>query len=513
MKNKPQQMPNYSIKYNEKIKEWQLKKKFRYKDLNGKVHRTETKWHLSISDCEREVEEVSNAGGKSNLRSITIANTLNDYVDKLKLEANKKSDYKNSTSITYHKNASALLNNYTPKNIGDIVVAKADVSDFINWIEYINSDTSGHKALSGNRVRSLRSIMLKYIKEFLILNSYIQRDKGLMIAYSIDDYKIKKKKIGARNNRNQISFEDLQTIKQYYTDKGLENFENFYWYCLYIVLFCTGMRVGELLALQWRDIHFSPNDAENIIYISNSINEKEKVENVLKRIEKNNREAKNQSSIRAITMWDYYRGLFKDYKISYLNHFEIKNFKEMDNMFVFPNLRESERPYRNQKSLLKHTDLLMQRIGLPKTDNQMFRHSCAYFLAYVLDYTIDDTYDYFGHCDSEMIKQVYAPLNVEEKRKKVAQAQQSLISNHQIEFKDVGKGKKDIMYSKENKKHAIQSRQNREIKQIEKAIKKGRKTYSYVSDEMYKLIIDRIKKEHPEFEKQIKFVSIGSIYQ
>ena len=69
------------------------------------------------------------------------------------------------------------------------------------------------------------------------------------------------------------------------------------------------------------------------------------------------------------------------------------------------------------------------------------------------------------------------------------------------------------MYSKENKKHAIQSRQNREIKQIEKAIKKGRKTYSYVSDEMYKLIIDRIKKEHPEFEKQIKFVSIGSIYQ
>ncbi len=508
MKREPKRMPPcYKAKYDEKCKEWKVKKSFRFKDEDGKTHHSDTKWHFEYADCEEEVKQVIKNKGSSRGKALandpTIETTLTAYINAMKREAEKKTAYKNTTSSNKYRNAMALLNKYTPNKIANIKIKDLKPSVFANWMAYINSDTAEHESLSGIRVRAFKLTIKDYIGNHLSANAFIDREKAYAYKMAIDDVPIKKKKDGKRNNRNQITIDDLKTIKNYYTEKGLEKFENFYWYSFYTLLFCTGMRVGEILALQWKNVIFSDIPQDNMIRITNSIGEREKVENVMERLRQNNLEAKNKYSVRNITMWAYYRDLLRDYKHSSMCHFNYQSTKEMEDKFVFPNLAKSERPYRTQKSTLVHTNTLMSNLGLPKTDNQMFRHACAYYLAYEMGCSIEQTFDYFGHCDSDMIREVYAPLNAEERRIKVSRTLNSLITDKEIVFERQTDSKINAKAGDELEKRAEEQRKQREIGQIERAIGKGQPIYRY--PKYSKSLISEINKEHPEFKEKIKF--------
>lgn len=508
MKREPKRMPPcYKAKYDEKQKEWKVKKSFRFKDEDGKVHHSDTKWHFEYADCEQEAKEViKNKGTKKCKQEVdepTIASTLFAYTNSLLKEAEKKTAYKNTTSSNKYRNASALLNKYTPTKIGNTKIRDLKSLTFANWMTYINSDTADHDSLSGVRVRAFKLTIKDYISKYLSANALIDREKAYAYKMAIDDIPIKKKKDGKRNNRNQITIDDLKLIKNYYTEKGLEKFDNFYWYTFYTLLFCTGMRVGEILALQWKNVIFSDVPQDNMIRITNSIGEREKVENVMERLKQNNLEAKNKYSVRNITMWAYYRDLLRDFKHSSMCHFNYHSTKEMGDKFVFPNLSKSERPYRTQKSTLVHTNIMMANLGLPKTDNQMFRHACAYYLAYEMGCSIEQTFDYFGHCDSDMIREVYAPLNAEERRIKVSRTLNSLITDKEIVFERQSNSKTNARAGDDLERRAEEQRKQREIGQIERAIEKGQSIYRY--PKYSKPIIEDIEKEHPEFKKQIKF--------
>jgi len=73
----------------------------------------------------------------------------------------------------------------------------------------------------------------------------------------------------------------------YYRGKGVDKdkigqFTNLYWYTFWSVLYFTGMRVGELIALQWKNIDFDDGDyGTGVIYVTNAINHKEIRENVM----------------------------------------------------------------------------------------------------------------------------------------------------------------------------------------------------------------------------------------
>ena len=133
----------------------------------------------------------------------------------------------------------------------------------------------------------------------------------------------------------------------------------------------------------------------------------------------------------------------------------------------------------------------------------MFRHACAYFLAYEMGCSIEDTFDYFGHCDSDMIREVYAPLNAEEKRIKVSRKLNSLITDKEAVFERQGNSKTNAMAGEELEKRAEEKRKQREIGQINRAIGKGQSVYRY--PKYSEPLIDEIKKEHPSFEEMIKF--------
>lgn len=498
--------PCYKQQFSKRENEWMVKKSFYFTDINGKRHRTDTKWHKTIKECELEYSLVieSNGAIKNKVSNEpTIKSTLQIYIDHLKKEKEKPTVYKNSTARTKHSNTNALLTKYTPQNIADTKIKDIKPTTFNNWLTFINSDTSGHESLSGVRVRAFKTAIEDYIDSYLSPNVLITREKAYTCKMALKDVPLKPKKTGKRNNRNCITIKDLIQIQEYYKSKGIEKFENFYWYCFYVVLFCTGMRVGEIIALQWKNIEFSDIDEENIIHIVNSIGEREITENVLNRIRLNNLETKNSYSKRDITMWEYYRNLLSDYKYSYKQHFNYDDYEAMEDAFVFPNLTSTVRPYRTQKSTLVHTNNLMKKLGLPKTDNQMFRHGCAYYLAYEMNVSIEKAHQYFGHCDSKMLEQVYAPLSVEEKRISVSKTLAPLISDKEIVFKE-NKSNVNTKAGEELKAKQASSRKIREINQIRRAIDKGQKSYKY--NDNYAPMIEEIMNEYPEFKDKIKFV-------
>ena len=155
-------------------------------------------------------------------------------------------------------------------------------------------------------------------------------------------------------------------------------------------------------------------------------------------IASNNLEAKNKHSIRNITMWAYYRELFMDYKHSYRYWYGYQSYEDMEDQFVFPNItsKNDKKEYQSQKNVLRELNRVAEAIGIPKTDVQMFRHACAYFLAYERGYPIENTHDFFGHSDSSMIREVYAPFSAEERRKKQTVSHHTLITEEEIYFDD-----------------------------------------------------------------------------
>ena len=513
MKTEPKSLPaRYLKRFNEKKKEWEVKKKFRFIDSDGVQHDTNTKWHSTIEECEKEARLKSDGTyslfAEKEKKKITVKSALKDYLDKLKKEAEKITNVKNSSAVEFYYSTNSLYMKYTPKFVGDTPITALSPELFSKWIAWINSDTVGHDKLSGVRVRAMKNRIKQFVQELLSLG-YLNYDTYVLVLVALKDQRLKRKSSGKRNDRYMPTFDDLQKIKKYYRSKenGLGDFNNFYWYTFWIVLFCSGMRVGEIIALQWRDITFAKNPKDNVIHINNAISEKEKRENEMEIIKANNKEAKNKNSVRNITMWAYYRELFKDYQHSYRCWYGFENYEEMENYFVFPNVLSltDKLEYQPQRNILREIQRVCEKVGIPKTDAQMFRHACAYFLAYEQGYSIEDTHDYFGHADSTMIREVYAPLNAEEKRKKQAVNHHSLITEEEIYFDERhSKTAERVKPSEQLNRFTDYARRERELAQIKRCIQNKQENYYY--PENYSDVINGIIKSNPELKEKINFV-------
>jgi len=513
MKNEPKSLPSrYLKRFNTKKGEWEVKKKYRFTDSDGKVRDTNTKWHNSIEECEKEarlkVEGLLKNPDVVSKKEITIKSALKTYVEKLKKEADKTTNVKNSTAVDIYHTTNSLYNKYTPETIGNVSMKNLTPDIFSKWVGWINSDTVGHDKLSGIRIRALKNRVKAFASE-LTSNGLMSYETYVLVLVAIKDQRLKRKTSGKRNDRYMPTFDDLQKIKKHYRSKknGLGEFNNFYWYTFWIVLFCSGMRVGEIIALQWRDITFAKLPKDNVIHINNAISEKEKRENEMAIIKANNKEAKNKYSKRNITMWAYYRELFKDYKHSYRCWYGFENYEDMEDNFVFPNITSMTNTleYQPQRNILRELNRVASKVEMPKTDAQMFRHACAYFLAYEQGYSIEDTHDYFGHADSTMIREVYAPLNAEEKRKKQAVNHHSLITEEEIYFDEKhSESAERVKPSEQLNRTTKYAKREREIAQIKRCIKNKQANYYYPSD--YAEIIQSILNHNPEFMKKMNFI-------
>ncbi len=208
-------------------------------------------------------------------------------------------------------------------------------------------------------------------------------------------------------------------------------------------------------------------------------------------------------SIRKITMWAAYRQLLIDYKEDSLYEFKYSA-EEINKAFVFPNFNardpKNRKGYQHHNNLLRETDKISKTLNLPKYDNQMFRHACAYFL--ILDQKLDenDVYRYFGHKDSEMLKNIYAKLNIEQNMQKTNQSLKALITNESFADKQISDDHAErlerLKVGEKQKQYISNTRVARIYNQILRAIEKGKNIYYYSAENQP--IIDRVKDEYPE---------------
>ena len=167
---------------------------------------------------------------------------------------------------------------------------------------------------------------------------------------------------------------------------------------------------------------------------------------------------------------------------------------------------EARKGYQRHNNLLRETNRVCEELKLPKYDNQMFRHACAYFLILDQQLSEDDVYRYFGHSDSEMLKTIYAKLNVDQNLQKTNLSLKELITNqgfadpeidklHLLRLERLKAGETQDAYISKN-------RITRVYNQILLAIERKQKVYYYKPSN--ERIITLILQEHPEIKQKIQ---------
>lgn len=417
------------MSYRRDIKDGKVRYKYRYREYDpnkNKVVQRETKW------CKTQKEAyalyLEHIQGLDTIQSEkTLEEALGEYLDILKSKAERVTSAKKSTDYTYYTNCRALARYYVYEPIRKLSTSELKPRHFALWLEYINSDTMGHKSLTSNRISALRT-QISQFSSWLVLKGYVFEGFDISVNGLMSKLKLKSRKEYSRRDRKQPKYKDINTICDYYRPT-LYNFDSLYWFVLFRVLFYTGMRVCELVALKWCNIDFDYAPDIAVIKIRDSISEKEKREDVKRRHAAGNFLTKNSMSVRNLTMFENYRGYLEHYCFAYMINFNMDR-DEIDNCYVFPNItsRTNKLDYQDHGNILYQLNKVCSKMDLPKFDPQMFRHGFVFFLAHDIHLPIDQAYKLLGHVDSDMIKEVYLNMNIEESREFVSDALKDLIS-------------------------------------------------------------------------------------
>ena len=515
------------VHINPKTKKKEYKCSYRFMGLDGKVHQTDTPWcetpdealQAKANGIRLHQEELKQREKKKEAsKKGTVRKAFEEFVADMEREADP-TNYQEQIAgrRSLFRDARTILNFYLPDDIANIKLTKLEASDFARWLTYLNTVKKAKKGtdevLGGATVREFRGILLRFNNWLDQQGYYRDSDMVVITEIRLGRVKLKRKSVGTRIDRNYPTFDEFKKITDYYKSKNLGLFTNMYWYTFYTFLFYSGVRVSEAIGLRWRDIDFSAENGLGVITIQNAIDAHENRSTVNKRLEKNIQFTKNETSVRKITIWSAYRQLLKDYKEDSVYEFHC-NEADLENRFVFPNITARDPKdrigFQRHNNLLRETDRVSKALGLPKYDNQMFRHACAYFLILDQKLSEDDVYRYFGHKDSEMLKNIYAKLNVDQNLKKTNQSLKGLITNEDFADPAVSENHKlrleRLKVGETQTAHISKNRITRIYNQILRAIEKNQDSYYY--KDMNADIIAIIKAEHPEIETQINLLKI-----
>lgn len=297
-----------------------------------------------------------------------------------------------------------------------------------------------------------------------------------------------------------IDIGQLNQLVNYYRN-SLGTFRNFYWYTFFYVLFFSGMRVEEIVALKWKCVDFN----ERSITIEDSITRMEESEKVYKRLSDGIKKTKNDDSVRTIPILNIYYTLLIDYCNSYRYQYNI-SIDEMQDCFVFPNLAsKSPKEYQKHDNIANELQKVIKAQKLPKTDAQMFRHSCAYFLIEKppkgLGYERSKVYLYFGHSNENMLREVYGRFNKKQKTETLFANFSEVASVYKKSDEEIKRDeeikKLTKMVIKGDDKETYNARKDRIYAQIEFIIQNTQRRIYYYSSEDEKIIED-YRNDHPD---------------
>lgn len=482
----------YKERINPKTGRKEYKVRYYFK-ADGKKKDSETAWFESLEHAEREAKKLKEMKEKADRDKTTqrrdkkLISAYEEFIEYLKIVSDKD---ETNTDKKEWQTARAIYNNHMPIVIQDTKIKDLSVNTFKTWLDSINKKES----LGGGYVRLCRMNLIKFNIWLNQNGYYIEEGTEETIDLAIRNVKVKNSLVHNRErsgDRNIVSIVDLQNITKHYIKKeyGLGDFRNFYFYTLFMTLFFSGMRVEELTGLQWKFIDL--RESVRSIYIKNAISKMERVEHALERTRKGQYKTKNTISIRTIPIFDFYYDLLKDYKESFRYEYGLTK-AEVEECFAFPNIDQNN-PYRFMRSdqTLRELKKVLEELGLPNTDLQMFRHSCAMFLILSppegLGYTEEKVIDYFGHQDTSMLRKVYARLSEKEKADRMRKTFSDIYKPTDTDEKTTEEALKEKLINRirgNNESAKIYARKNRIYNQIRKAMIEGKTKYYYMEKDV-----------------------------
>lgn len=455
---------------------------------DGKKRDSETAWFETLEKAQieaktqKETKEKADRHKATQRRDTKLITAYERFIDYLQLQADKSIS---NTDIKELNAGKAICNNHMPNEVKETKIKDLSIYTWRTWLSHINSK----EELSGGYVRLCRVNLTKFNSWLSQNGYYIDEFQEETFELGIRKTKLKNSLAGNRERKGErtvLSILDIQAITRHYIDKeyGLGDFRNFYFYTLFFVLFYSGMRVEELTGLQWKFIDL--RDGVRTISIKNAISRMEKQENALERVRKGLYRTKNPTSVRTIPIFDFYFELLKDYKESFMYEYGVSK-KEIEECFVFPNLRWND-PYKYMRGdkILNELRRVIDAEDLPKTDLQMFRHSCATFLVLPppdgLGYTEEKVKDYFGHQDTSMLNKVYARLSEIQKADRMRHTFSDIYKPDELDDRTAEEQMKERLLQRiggDNEKEKMIARKYRIHNQIRKAMLDGRTKYTY----------------------------------
>lgn len=499
--------------YKERINKKTGKKEYKvryYFNAQGKKRDSETGWFTSLEKAEKEAEALKRK--KEAEDQLRIQNNTNKTIDTVYYEYVEylKEEYERNKSVTnksYYNLGKTVYNLHIPFSVRSTKIKDADANVFRTWMYKVNKEGE-----SGSTIRNYKKTILRF-NDWLSENNYYSDEFIRDYIFSaVSRVKLKGKTENNRiesGERNTVTFDDIENIGKYFIEKGLGNFKNFYYYTFFYVLFFSGVRPEEIVGLQWKHIKLADN--ERLIQVFNSISILEDKDEALKRTRKGKNKVKTKTSKREIPIFTIYLQLLKDYKESYKYHFDVSNENELNEGFVFPSLGKNDiHECMRTDTALKELKRVIAKLGIPNTDLQMFRHSCATYLILPkpkgLGYSYEQIVNYFGHVDTSMLRLIYTQLNYIEKREQLQSVfngkEYQIEKTEQMTEQEKAYARMQERMNGDNEAEQGKARKDRIFSQINKVIKDGKSVYEYSSKD--KEIIEEYKTKHKTCKLEFK---------
>ena len=348
------------------------------KYISKKKRGFDTKGEASKALAQMQLECESPESG------ITFNDIFEEYLEE------QKSKVKPTTHMHYQ-----ALYNHIKDNLGDVVIVKLTVPRYKEFKKYLdNQVVKVVKDENGNDVNIYMSVSRK---------NRCHKFVKTLIKLAFDNYGIINNvpdRVGGWTNVTELDSdeEDLKFITQSDFNLFLEEFEDdIVYYTLFKVLFYQGTRIGEALALTWKDIDFN----NGIMKINKTYTGK------LNRLYQDRNlyitKPKTKKSIRNIPIEKSTLECLKKLQEYYSDFYEFDN-----DWFVFGGIIPlSETTICNKK------DKALEDKRLDRITIHQFRHSCATYL-FQKGAKPTAVQQYLGHSKLSTTMNIYTHLYPEE---------------------------------------------------------------------------------------------------
>ena len=357
--------------------------RYNYTDSLGQRHSTKKRGFATKGDASKALA-VMQVEYHQEHSGITFNTVFAEYLE----------EQKNKVKPTTHMHYQALYD-HIKDNLGNVSIEKLTVPRYKEFKKYLdNHVVRVIKDENGNDVNVYMSVSRK---------NRCHKFVKTLIKLAFDNYGIINNvpdRVGGWTNVTELDSDDkgLKFITQSDFNLFLEEFEDdIVYYTLFKVLFYQGTRIGEALALTWKDIDFN----NGIMKINKTYTGK------LNRVYQDHNlyitKPKTKKSIRNIPIEKSTLECLKKLQEYYSDFYEFDN-----DWFVFGGIIPlSETTICNKK------DQALENKGLERITIHQFRHSCATYL-FQKGAKPTAVQQYLGHSKLSTTMNIYTHLYPEE---------------------------------------------------------------------------------------------------